>query len=151
DLLSAAVRDPALLIWLDAPSNRREHPNENLARELLELFTLGIGHYSESDVKQTARALSGWTIKDEKFAEDPDEHDNGEKVILGSRGNWSGPDLVTILLECPATSVRLAWRICDTFLGEDAVSPSDIESLADGLRRHGLDIAWGVETVLRSE
>ncbi len=150
-LLAAAVREPALLIWLDAPSNRREHPNENLARELMELFTLGIGHFSETDVKQAARALTGWTVKDQRFAEDSREHDTGEKTILGKRGNWSGADLIEILHTHPATSVRLAWRICHTFLGEDAVSEPEITSLADGFRRHEGDIAWGVETVLRSE
>jgi Protein of unknown function (DUF1800) len=151
DLLNAAVRDPALLIWLDAPSNRREHPNENLARELMELFTLGIGHYSESDVKQAARAWTGWTVKEDRFDEDPEAHHSGEKAILGRRGNWRGADLVRILAENPATSGRLAWRISDTFLGKEAVSPSEIQSLAEDLRRHDLDVAWGVETVLRSE
>ena len=150
-LLNAAVRDPALLIWLDAPSNRREHPNENLARELMELFTLGVGHFSEADVKQAARTLTGWTVKDQKFAEDLEEHDGSEKEILGRRGNWSGADLVKILVARPATSVRLAWRICDTFLGEEAVSPTEIEALAEELRRHDLAVAWGVETVLRSD
>jgi uncharacterized protein (DUF1800 family) len=151
DLLDAAVRDPALLLWLDAPSNRREHPNENLARELLELFTLGIGQFSETDVKQAARALTGWTIKDKNFAEDPGEHASGEKTILSRRGNWSGTDLVKMLVEHPATSVRLAWRLCDTFLGEEAAIATDIAALASGLREHDLDVAWGVETVLRSE
>src|SRR5262245_56694354 len=63
DLLNAAVRDPALLLFLDAPDNRKGHPNENLARELMELFTLGIGHYTEQDVKEAARALTGWRVK----------------------------------------------------------------------------------------
>jgi Protein of unknown function (DUF1800) len=102
-LLESAVRDPALLIWLDAPSNHREHPNENLARELMELFTLGIGHYSETDVKQAARALTGWTINDKKFAEDLGAHDDGEKTIFRRRGNWSGADPTRMLLEHPAT------------------------------------------------
>ena len=151
DLLEAAVRDPALLIWLDAPSNHSEHPNENLARELMELFTLGIGHYSETDVKQAARALTGWTSRTKQFVEDPAAHDDGEKMILGRPGKWSGSDLVKMLLENPATSLRLAWRICDTFLGEEAVSANDVAALAAGLRQRDLDIAWGVETVLRSE
>src|SRR5262249_14601948 len=63
-LLNAVVRDPAMLVWLDASANRKEHPNENLARELMELFTLGIGHYGEDDVKEAARALTGWTLDD---------------------------------------------------------------------------------------
>ena len=144
-------RDPALLIWLDAPSNHSEHPNENLARELMELFTLGIGHYSETDVKQAARALTGWTVKEKQFGEDPAAHDDGEKMILGRPGKWSGSDLVKMLLENPATSLRLAWRLCDTFLGEEAVNANDVAALAAGLRQRDLDIAWGVETVLRSE
>src|SRR5919201_242475 len=83
-LLHAAARDPALLVWLDAPSNRKGHPNENLARELMELFSLGIGHYSEHDVKEAARALTGWSVNDEgKFEEVPARHDDGEKAILG--------------------------------------------------------------------
>jgi uncharacterized protein (DUF1800 family) len=151
DLLEAAVRDPALSIWLDAQSNRREHPNENLARELLELFTLGIGHFSETDVKQAARALTGWTITGKKFVEDTEAHDTGEKMILARRGNWSGTDLLKMLVENPATALRLAWRICDTFLGEEAVSTTDIAALASGLRQRDLDIAWGVETVVRSD
>ena len=150
-LLEAALHDPALLIWLDGSSNRREHPNENLARELMELFTLGIGHFSEADVKQAARALTGWTIKDKTFVEAHEDHDAGEKTILGRRGQWSGTDLIKMLLDNPATALRLAWRICDTFLGEDGASASGITSLAAGLRERDLDVGWGVETVLRSE
>src|SRR5262249_56714452 len=75
-LLNVAVRDPAMLMWLDAPANRKGHPNENLGRELMELFTLGIGHYTETDVKEAARALTGWTIGEEgKFEELPIRHD----------------------------------------------------------------------------
>ena len=87
NLLEAVVRDPALLIWLDAPSNRREHPNENLARELMELFTLGIGHFSETDVKEAARALTGWTIKGKKFCRGSLAH-----TTLAKRPFWAGEE-----------------------------------------------------------
>src|SRR5439155_3337204 len=100
-LLNAVVRDHALLYWLDAQANRKEHPNENLARELMELFTLGIGRYSEKDVKEAARALTGWSIADGKFAEDSTRHDDGEKTILGRTGAWKGDDLVRMLLDHP--------------------------------------------------
>ena len=110
DLLRAVVHDPALLLWLDAPSNRKEHPNENLARELMELFTLGIGHYTEDDVKQAARALTGWTVRQGEFLEQAAVHDDAEKTILGRTGNWNGSGLVQILLEQPATPRRLAPR-----------------------------------------
>ena len=96
ELLESAVRDPALLIWLDAPANRKGHPNENLARELLELFSLGIGHYSEDDVKETARALTGWNVVDGEAREAPSRHDDGPKTILGKTGKVArlrrGPD-----------------------------------------------------------
>jgi Protein of unknown function (DUF1800) len=150
ELLDAMMRDPALLMWLDAPANRKGHPNENLARELMELFTLGIGHYSESDVKEMARALTGWTVTDGEFREGAARHDDGDKVILGKKGRWAGGDVVRILLEQPATAHRLAWRLCDAFMGEGAVSKEDIDALADGLRARHLDIGWAVETVLRS-
>jgi uncharacterized protein (DUF1800 family) len=161
-LLGAAVRDPALLFWLDAPTNRKGHPNENLARELMELFTLGIGHYSEADVKEAARALTGWAVTDKpadeggrmeapgRLREDPAQHDGGVKTILGRRGRWRGADLVRMLLEHPATSRRLAGRLCELFMGEGAVDPAGVEALAAGLREHDLDVGRAVETVLRS-
>jgi uncharacterized protein (DUF1800 family) len=150
ELLNAAVRDPALLIWLDAPSNRQGHPNENLARELMELFTLGIGHYSEGDVKEAARALTGWTLADGAFLEYAANHDPGEKTILGRSGKWAGSDLIRLLLEHPATARRLAGRLCETFMGEGSVRSQDLDELAEGLRAHHLDIGWGVATILRS-
>jgi uncharacterized protein (DUF1800 family) len=149
-LLNAVAHDPALLVWLDAPSNRKGHPNENLARELMELFSMGVGHYTEADVKEAARALTGWSLEDEVFTEVAVRHDAGEKTILGHKGPWKGDDLVRLVLEHPATSHRLAWRVCELFLGEQALKTADIGTLADGLRARNLDIGWAVETVLRS-
>jgi uncharacterized protein (DUF1800 family) len=150
DLLGASVREPALLVYLDAPANRKGHPNENLGRELMELFTLGVGHYSEADVKEAARALTGWTVADERFAENPDRHDDGEKTILGHKGKWAGADLVRILLGHPATARRLATKLCRLFFGETAVPPQAVTLLATALSEHDLDIGWAVETILRS-
>jgi uncharacterized protein (DUF1800 family) len=151
ELLGRVVHDPALLLYLDAQVNRKGHPNENLGRELMELFTLGIGNYAERDVKEAARTLTGWTIDKGQFTEAPAQHDEGEKVVLGRRGRWKGDDLVKILLEQPATAQRLAWRLCDTLMGEGTVDAAGIRALADGLRQRRLDIGWGVETILRSE
>jgi uncharacterized protein (DUF1800 family) len=150
DLLNAAVREPALLIYLDAPQNRKGHANENLGRELIELFTLGVGHYTEKDVKEAARALTGWTVADEKFADNPVRHDDGAKVILGRRGKWAGSDLVRILLGQPATARRLAANLCRLFFGETAVAPEAVTMLATELCERQLDIGWAVETILRS-
>jgi uncharacterized protein (DUF1800 family) len=171
-LLKAMMEDPALLVWLDAPSNGRDRPNENLARELFELFTLGVGHYGEADIKDAARALTGrtivdpademaggmpsmrmsadWPRGDRRFHEDRARHDDGEKTILGRTGRWSGSDLVRMLLEHPATAGRLAWRICGLLMGEGAVDRRAIDELAEGLRMHDLEMGWAVGTVLRS-
>ncbi len=151
DLLDRAIREPALLLYLDAPSNRKGHPNENLARELMELFTLGIGHYTEADVQEAARALTGWTVEDGAFLEGRTKHDDGEKTILGRKGNWAGADLLAILLDQPSTARRLARRICGLFMGEGAVDDRAIDLLADDLRANKLDIGRAVETVLRSK
>jgi uncharacterized protein (DUF1800 family) len=151
ELLAAVVRDPALLAWLDAPANRKEHPNENLGRELMELFTLGIGNFTENDVKDAARALTGWTVIEGEFREVSARHDAGEKTILGKKGAWKGEDLLRLLLAHPATARRLAGRTCEHFLGEGVVDKAGIDSLADGLRRNDLCIGWAVETVLRSQ
>jgi uncharacterized protein (DUF1800 family) len=149
-LLHAMIRDPALLIWLDAPDNTKDHPNENLSRELMELFTLGVGHYSEDDVKQAARALTGWRMVGDEVRFIPSRHDPGDKAILGKLAAFDADTLATSLLDHPATSRRLALRLCHEFLGEGAASATAIDALAAGLRAHDLDIGWGVATVLRS-
>jgi uncharacterized protein (DUF1800 family) len=151
EILNAMLRDPALLNWLDAPANKKGSPNENLARELMELFTLGIGNYTEGDVKQAARALTGWTVRNGTFHENAATHDAGEKTILGKTGKWRTPDLAETLLDHPATSQRLAWRICELLMGEGVANASAIERLAAGLRENDLSIGWAVEKVLCSE
>jgi uncharacterized protein (DUF1800 family) len=151
ELLNAAVRDPALLIYLDAPANRKGHANENLARELMELFTLGIGNYTETDVKEAARALTGWTAEEGAFVEAAARHDDGEKVLLGKKGKWTGADLVRMLLDQPATARRIAGRLCEEFFGEKAIAPEAVQLLADELQKRKLDVSWAVETILRSQ
>jgi len=151
ELLNAVVHDPALLIWLDAPANRRGNPNENLGRELMELFTLGVGHYTEADVKESARALTGWKVAQGAFRNWGPDHDSGEKTILGRTGRWNGDDLVEMLLRHPATSNRLAWRLCEWLMGEKSVAAAGIDALAAGLRHNDLNIGWAVETILRSQ
>ena len=150
ELLHAVLHDPAILTWLDAPANRKGHPNENLGRELMELFTLGVGNYTEKDVKEAARCLTGWTIVEDKFREEESRHDTGEKTVLGKTGPWKGDDLVKMLLEHPATPQRLAVRICQALMGEKVASETELQALAEGLRRNDLNMGWAVETVLRS-
>jgi uncharacterized protein (DUF1800 family) len=151
DLLRAMLSDPALLAWLDAPSNRKGKPNENLARELMELFTLGIGHYSEQDVKNSARTLTGRTVIQGQYAFRPDWHDDAAKTILGKSGRFDGDQLADILLDQPATAQRLAWRLCQAFLGENVADEAAVSTLADRLRRDDLHVGRAVAVVLRSE
>jgi uncharacterized protein (DUF1800 family) len=149
--LRHVIKEPATLDWLDAPSNRKEHPNENLARESMELFTMGVGNFSETDVKEAARALTGWSYKPDGFHDFAQHHDDGEKTILDHKARFNGDQFVSLLLEQPATSVRLAKRLCETFLGEGMLTAELVQDLAKGLREHQLEISWGVERILRSQ
>ena len=150
-LLSGVLRDPAMLYWLDANSNRKGNANENLARESMELFTLGVGNYSEDDVKEAARALTGWTVKRADVEFRVDRHDDGEKTILGQTDRFDADSFSKLLKDHEATSNRLAWRLCDLFMGEGVVDQAAINELSAGLRQRELDIGWAVETILRSE
>jgi uncharacterized protein (DUF1800 family) len=117
----------------------------------MELFTLGVGNYTEADVKEAARCLTGWTVEDGKFGEVAARHDTAEKTVLGKKGTWTGADLVKILLESPATANRLVWRLCDVFMGEKAIPADAMKSLAEGLVEKNLDVGWAVATILRSK
>jgi uncharacterized protein (DUF1800 family) len=107
DVVLKISQDPAMLVWLDNWLNRAGRPNENYARELMELYCLGIGYYTETDVREVARALTGWTLQNYRrednyngatFLDNPALHDNGSKTILGQTGNWDGYDAIQIIL-----------------------------------------------------
>ena len=151
NLLRAMSHDPALLIWLDAPLNKAGIPNENLAREMMELFALGTGHYQEIDVREAARALTGCTVRNASFQMNDEMHDVTDKTILNRTGSWNVNDFIDILLEQDAAAERLAWRLITEFFGENVVDAAATEELSQGLREHGLDIRWGMETILRSQ
>jgi uncharacterized protein (DUF1800 family) len=151
DLLRAMLRDSALLYWLDAPSNRKGKPNENLARELMELFTLGVGQFSERDVKELARALTGRNVVHGQYAVRPDWHDDTPKTILGKTDRFDGDKVADLLLQHPATARRLAWRLCQSFLGENVADEPALSELAERLRADGLHVGRAVEMILRSE
>ncbi len=150
-LLSAVIKDPAMLVWLDAAANRRTHPNENLARELLELFTLGEGHYTEADVKQTARCLTGLRVHGGQFKFTPEHFDRGDKKILGKDRDFNCDELLAFLATHPETAKRIAWRLCDTFLGENVAQKKHIEQLARLLIKNKFDIRSAIKTLLRSK
>jgi len=140
EMLRRVAKDPALLVWLDADANRKEHPNENLAREIMELFSLGVGNYTEGDIKEASRALTGWSVNKGKFRNYDQFHDDGEKTIFGKSGTWTGDDLLRMLVEHPATSRRLAFRICELFMVEKSAVDDMIDEIAIGLRKRDFDI-----------
>jgi uncharacterized protein (DUF1800 family) len=150
-LLRAAVRDEAMTLYLDGQSNRRQHPNENLARELMELFTLGEGHYSEDDVREAARALTGWAIdRDTGHARMfRRRHDDGEKTILGQRGRFGPDELVDILLEHPRTAEHITEK-----LWREVVSPeparASVVRIAAAFRGSGYQVRTLLRELLRT-
>jgi uncharacterized protein (DUF1800 family) len=121
EMLVAVAKDPAMLVWLDQAQSRKEHPNENFAREVMELFTLGEGHYSEKDITEAARALTGWSYDrlDQEFIERPRTHDAGEKTFLGRTGNLSGPDVLETIVAQPQAARFITAKIWNFFAGEE--------------------------------
>ena len=134
-LLREIARDPAMLLYLDGARNRARQPNENFARELLELFTLGEGHYSEADIKAAARAFTGWSLDRESgaFRFYPGQHDTNPKTFLGRSGNFDGGDILGIILEQPRTAEHIVGKLWHEFvsLKPDA---AEIRRLAGVLR-----------------
>lgn len=162
-LLSEVSRDPAMLFWLDNQFNIAGKPNENFAREVMELFTLGIGNYTEKDVQQSARAFTGWGFR--RIAKNPDEqgsqpgveflyraraHDEGTKNFLGNSGNFNGDDIIDILCRQPRTSVFLTKKIWEWFAYADP-EPALIDRLAAKFRDSDLNIATLLREIMRSD
>jgi uncharacterized protein (DUF1800 family) len=150
DMLQAISRDPAVLIYLGADANRKALPNENFARTLMETFTMGAGNYKEKDVSEAARAFTGWFVLRSKLRFISREHDGNIKEILGERGNFTGDDIIRIVLKQPATSrmlVRKLYRllICET----EEPNAAMISPLAESFAKD-YDIMKLTETMLRS-
>lgn len=137
EILQGISRDPAMLRWLDSNANRKNKPNENYARELMELFTMGIGNYSETDVREAARAFSGWHLNRENaFAFNPRQHDAGEKTFLGQKGKWDGDNIIDIILKQPVTAEHMARKLFN-FFAHDHLSQAATRQLAETFRSSG--------------
>ena len=124
-------------MYLDSTTNRRIHPNENYARELMELFTLGVGDYTEQDIKEIARAFTGWEILNDRFHFDEIQHDTASKAFLNTRGNFDGDDAVRIVLSSRRARFIAGKLIRFFVFDEPTVPDSLIEPIADELREHG--------------
>jgi hypothetical protein len=148
-LLLAVAQDPAMLVFLDAGVNVKGASNENFAREIMELFTMGVGHYTEKDIREAARAFTGWNCVDVKFVVNKDQHDDSEKTFLGKTGNFDGADIINIILEQPATADFIAAKIYRFFVRED-LSPQLQAKLGSTLRDAHYEITPLLEKIFLS-
>jgi uncharacterized protein (DUF1800 family) len=144
-------RDPAMMIYLDLQQSRKEHPNENWARELMELFTVGIGNYSEQDIREAARAFTGYRIDmtTQQFRFAPFQQDAGTKSFMGRTGPLNGDDIIDILVKKPACAQfigRKLWR----FFVEDEPSPQVVDLIAERIRAHNYEMRPVLRELLSS-
>ncbi len=149
DLVLAMARDPAMLVWLDGESSTKDHPNENFARELMELFTCGIGHYTEADVQAAARAFTGWSRDGSNFTFKPQDHDTSRKRFLGKTGRFNGDDIVDILTQHPATARNIAAKLLRFFACPEP-APDVVDEAAALLERTRLDVKWFLRELFQS-
>jgi hypothetical protein len=149
--LQAISKDGAMLVWLDSNSNVKGRANENYARELMELFSLGVGHYTEKDIREAARAFTGWHTDGKGFRYDARSHDNGTKTVLVQTGAWDGIDVVRIVLEQPAAARFLVRKLYHYLISENAAPPDALlEPLCESFRKSEYDISALVRTMLSS-
>jgi len=156
EMLLAVSRDPAMLVYLDTARSRRDQPNENFAREVMELFTLGEGHYTERDVKEAARAFTGWSVDPDtgEYLFRPMIHDGGEKTVLGKTGAWRGEDVLQILLARPETAEFIAGKLFREFVAPGALTERDkrdVLRVARQLRESGYSIRAALRELLSTE
>ena len=167
DLLVQVAQNPAMIFWLDNNENHKRTPNENWGRELLELFSLGVGHYTETDVFECARAFTGWTITAKipraplhrfnwHFEFRPEEHDYGQKTFLGHTGNFDGGDIIDIILHQPACPRFIARHLYNFFVGDEpqvpawSVEPPRDPEAVDLLAETFVESGYEIRPVLRT-
>jgi uncharacterized protein (DUF1800 family) len=159
-LLEAVIADPAMLVWLDGGNSKKDMPNENFAREFLELFTLGAGHFTERDIREAARAFTGWVRQESSrgfqetpaFAREPSQVDDGPKTFLGRSGRWGPSDIVRMILERPEAATFLATKLYRHFVSEAGPpGPELIEPLAEIVKRSEFGVGPIVRVILRSQ
>jgi uncharacterized protein (DUF1800 family) len=151
DLLHSVAKDPAMIIYLNNQQNKKAHPNENFAREVMELFTLGVGHYTENDIKESARAFTGWTVNNRgEYQFNERQHDFDEKEFMGQKGNFNGDDILNIILSNKQVAVFVTTKIYREFVNTN-VNMDRVQTLADGFFNSGYDISALMRQMLTSE
>jgi hypothetical protein len=149
DLTLQVAQNPAMLYFLDAQYNVKGAPNENFAREVMELFTMGVGNYSETDVREAARAFTGWYFDNLTFKIDRDKHDEGEKTFLGRKGHFDGVDVLQIIFEQPVTAEYLAGKIYRFLVRDDLSSDLQVK-IGAVLRKHNYEVKPFLTVLLTS-
>ncbi|MDW8309727.1 MAG: DUF1800 domain-containing protein [Verrucomicrobiales bacterium] len=151
-LLVEVAKDPAMLIWLDQAQSRKQRPNENFAREVMELFALGEGHYTEKDVTEAARAFTGWSYDrlEQKFVERPAQHDDGVKTVLGKTGHLDGHDVLQQIVAQPQAARFITAKLWNFFAGQPP-QPALNDALATVFRKHGNHFKPLLRVMFRSE
>jgi uncharacterized protein (DUF1800 family) len=149
DLMVAMAQDPGMLTFLDAGVNVKGAPNENFAREIMEMFTMGVGHYTEKDIREAARAFTGWNYVDLKFVVNQEKHDDGEKTFLGKTGPFDGVQVIDIIMQQPVTADYIAGKLYRFFVRQD-LSPELQKKLGSVLRDSRYEIAPLLETIFLS-
>jgi len=161
-ILLELSRDPAMIIWLDNNTNHKDAPNENYGRELLELFSMGVGNYTEEDVKECTRAFTGWTISNLiprypwgafplQFEYRADDHDDEPKEFLGKSGHFDGDDIIEIIVTQPATANFITTKLYNFFVSDDPPSEDEIKILSDAYLMSGYDIKSVMRVLLNSD
>ena len=149
DLTVAVAQDPAMLSFLDAGVNVKGASNENFAREIMEIFTMGVGHYTEMDIREAARAFTGWNYVDVNFVVNKDQHDDGEKTFLGHTGRLDGVDVIDLIMQQPVTADYIAGKIYRFFVRQE-LSPELQKKLGAILRQNHYEISPLLETIFLS-
>ena len=149
DLTVAVAQSPGMLSFLDAGVNVKGAANENFAREIMELFTMGVGNYTEKDIREAARAFTGWNFVDLKFVVNKDQHDDGEKTFLGKTGRFDGVDVIDIIMKQSVTADYIAGKIYRYFVRED-LSPELQKQLGAVLRQNNYEIKPLLEKIFLS-
>jgi len=161
-MLLELSHDPAMILWLDNDTNHKDAPNENYGRELLELFSMGVGNYTEDDVKACTRAFTGWTIVNFiarypwgafplEFEYRPEDHDDDEKEFLGHTGRFGGEDIIDIIVQQPATARFLAGKLYNFFVSDDPPTEEAIQTLSDAYSQSNYDIRSVMRILFNSE
>ena len=172
EILVEVAKNPAMIYWLDNNENHADRVNENWGRELLELFAMGVGNYTETDVRECSRAFTGWTMEpklprfpmgrfDWFFEYRPDDHDNGEKSFLGHTGNLNGDEVIDIICRQPATLRFIARHLYNYFVADEAQvpawsvtpprDPAAIQTLVEALAESDLDIRHTLRVLFNSD